>query len=212
MQYPPWNWSIPCDVSQCIQVSKSSFISWLVNTYFHHILVWLVWYHRPLNMWVALGYCLEQQSYQLVSSLYKRYWLKLRSRFICLCSVKEDPFLARVVLCDLLKPTFVLFFESDWFGAKMICDMLLSSINWWHCIGRVSNFEGNFRNLPVHWHLGCSRKLSNWQCKLIAYFTSIRAKSQVCDLWSQIFCLCRVKEDSFKARVLWFRQTDSLSM
>ena len=212
MQYPPWNWSIPCDVSQCIQVSKSSFISWLVNTYFHHILVWLVWYHHPLNTWVALGYCLEQQSYQLVSSLYKRYWLKLRSRFICLCSVKEDPFLARVVLCDLLKPTFVLFFESDWFGAKMICDMLLSSINWWHCIGRVSNFEGNFRNLPVHWHLGCSRKLSNWQCKLIAYFTSIRAKSQVCDLWSQIFCLCRAKVDSFKARVLWFRQTDSLSM
>ena len=203
MQYPPWNWSIPCDVSQCIQVSKSSFISWLVNTYFHHILVWLVWYHRPLNMWVALGYCLEQQSYQLVSSLYKRYWLKLRSRFICLCSVKEDPFLARVVLCDLLKPTFVLSFESD---------MLLLSINWWQCMGSVSNFEGNFKNLPVHWHLGCFQEIVKLTVQLLAHFTSIRGKGQVCDLWSQIFCLCRAKVDSFKARVLWFRQTDSLSM
>ena len=126
--------------------------------------VWLVWYHHRIKTWVALGYCLKQQSYQLLSSLYKRYWLKLRSRFICLCSVKEDPFLARVVLCDLLKPTFVLSFESDRFGAKIIGDMLLSSINWSQCIGRVSNFEGNFVNLPVHWHLGCSRKLSNWQC------------------------------------------------
>ena len=94
-----------------------------------------------------------------------------------MCSVKEDPFLARVVLCDLLKPTFVLSFESDRFGAKIIGDMLLSSINWSQCIGRVSNFES-----ASSLTLGMLQEIVKLTVQLIAHFTSIRGKSQVCDL------------------------------